>query len=67
MGRGGWQVRATSRVAMTSTREHFVIHAAIDAFEGDRRVCCRNWERRIKRELVWRTSLLPKMAAQADA
>jgi putative CocE/NonD family hydrolase len=52
MGRGGWQVRATSRVAMTSTREHFIIHAAIDAFEGDRRVCSRNWERRIKRELV---------------
>jgi putative CocE/NonD family hydrolase len=52
MGRGSWQIRTRSRVALKATREEFVLQAEVDAFEGDHRIFSRNWDRRIKRDLV---------------
>ena len=37
---------------MRATREHFLIDAELDAFEGERRVFARNWHAKIPRDLV---------------
>jgi uncharacterized protein len=52
MGRGEFQVRTATRVVMTATKEDFLLHAECDAYEGDRRVFARNWDRTIRRDLV---------------
>jgi uncharacterized protein len=51
-GRSGWQVRVETRTHMRATREDFLIEAEIDAYEGQRRVLCRNWHAKIPRDLV---------------
>jgi predicted acyl esterase len=50
--RGDWQVETRTRTVLTSTVDHFHIYADLDAFEGDKRVFSRSWERIIKRDLV---------------
>ena len=52
MGRGDFQVRTASRVVMTATAENFLLHAEVDAWEGDKRVFARNFDRVIPRDLV---------------
>ena len=52
MGRGDFQIRTATRVVMTATRENFLLHAELDAWDGDRRVCARNFDRTIPRDLV---------------
>ena len=37
-GRSSWQVSTVTRATLTSAPESFVIHAELDAYEGDRRV-----------------------------
>jgi predicted acyl esterase len=51
-GRGDWQVRVETRTRMRATREHFLIDAELDAYEGERRVFCRNWCSSVPRDLV---------------
>ena len=51
-GRGDWQVRVETRTRMRATREDFLIDAELDAYEGERRVFCRNWHAKIPRDLV---------------
>jgi uncharacterized protein len=51
-GRGDWQVRVETRTRMRATREHFLIDAELDAYEGARRVFCRNWCSSVPRDLV---------------
>jgi len=51
-GRGSWQVRTVTRATLTSTPESFVIHAELDAYEGDRRVYSNNWHHTVRRDLV---------------
>jgi hypothetical protein len=51
MGRGDFQVRTATRIVMTATRENFLLHAELDAWEGDRRVYARNFDRTIPRDL----------------
>jgi len=50
--RGGWQVHTETRTVLTSTETEFHIQADLDAFEGDRRVFCKSWDRRIPRDFV---------------
>jgi hypothetical protein len=50
--RGDWQVETTTRTVLTCTRTDFHIHALIDAYEGERRVYSRNWNRSIPRDHV---------------
>jgi uncharacterized protein len=50
--RGDWQVRVETRTRMRATREHFLIDAGLDAYEGGQRVFCRNWHAMIPRDLV---------------
>jgi hypothetical protein len=52
--RGDWQVRVESRTRMRATREHFLIDAELDAYEGEdeRRVFSRSWHTEIPRDLV---------------
>jgi uncharacterized protein len=51
-GRGDWQVRVETCTRMRATREHFLIDAELDAYEGQRRVFCRDWHAKIPRDLV---------------
>jgi hypothetical protein len=51
-GRGHWQVRVETRTRMRATAEHFLIDAELDAYEGERRVFCRDWHAEIPRDLV---------------
>ena len=50
--RCGWRVRTETRTVLTSTATDFHLHAQLDAWEGDRRVYSRNWQRTIPRDLV---------------
>lgn len=52
MGRGDFQVRTDTRIVMTATRDDFCLHAECDAYEGERRVFSRDWNRTIRRDLV---------------
>ncbi len=52
-----WRVEVVTRTVLTSTREHFLINAQLDAYEldeqqGSPRVYSQNWERSIPRDLV---------------
>jgi hypothetical protein len=50
--RGSWRVSAESNIVLTGDREAFRVNARLDAFEGDNRVFCRDWDERIPRDLV---------------
>ena len=50
--RRDWQVRVESRTRMRASREHFLIDAELDAYEGERRVFSRSWHAEIPRDLV---------------
>ena len=50
--RGDWRVRTLTRTRLTSTPDTFVIHAELDAHEGDRRVFAGNRGIEVARDLV---------------
>ncbi len=50
--RGDWRIRTETRTVMTCTRDAFEIAATMEAFEAERRVFSRTWDRRIARDLV---------------
>jgi hypothetical protein len=52
MRRGDWRVETRTRTVLTSTREHFTLRAELDAYEEDRRVFAKSWDRRIERDLL---------------
>ena len=52
MSRGDWAIKTRTRTVMTSTRTSFVLHAELDAFEGEQRVFSRNWASEIPRDEV---------------
>jgi hypothetical protein len=45
-------VETITRTVLTSTEDHFRLHAELDAFEGDERVFSRNWLYEIPRDHV---------------
>ena len=50
--RGTWHVRIDTRTVLRSTPVAFLVHARLDAYEGEQRVYSRNWDARIPRDLV---------------
>ena len=50
--REDWSVTIDTRIAMTATRDDFVLNANLDAREGDNIVHQRDWSLRIPRDLV---------------
>ncbi len=44
-----WDVRTVTRTLLTCTKDEFQIHATLDAFENERRVFTKTWDRRIPR------------------
>ncbi|MGH3629085.1 MAG: CocE/NonD family hydrolase [Sciscionella sp.] len=50
--RGEWEVSTTTRTKLTSTATEFVLHAELDAYEGEQRVASYNWDRTVPRDLV---------------
>jgi len=52
LSRGHWSVRTESYSLMWSDAGHFHVHARLDAFEGERRVYSREWDRSIPRECL---------------
>lgn len=50
--RGAWHARTETRTVLTCTAEAFQLHAALDAYEGDKRVFCRSWDRTIPRDCL---------------
>jgi hypothetical protein len=50
--RGDWRVETIAHTLLTSDATHFRIRAELDAYEGDARVHCESWDRRIPRDRV---------------
>jgi len=52
LGRAGWSTRVETRTLFSATETEFRLEAELEAFEGDKRIFARKWDRRIKRQLV---------------
>ena len=52
IGRGSWQVRIETRMALSATRDSFRLAADFDAFENETRIFTRNWRHEIPRDEV---------------
>jgi hypothetical protein len=52
MGREGWNVRTEVRTKVTSTADAFVLHAQLDAWDGDTAVFSRIWDLQVPRDNV---------------
>ena len=52
LARGDWSVHTRTRTVLTCDSECFYLRAELDAWEGDQRVYSRNWDSRIRRNLV---------------
>ncbi len=50
--RDDWSVKTITKTILTATTTHFYIFADLDAYEGDKRVYCQSWERKIPRNFV---------------
>jgi hypothetical protein len=52
VGRGAWQTRVDTHTKMSCTSREYILDATLDAFEGDKRVLSRTWQRRIPRDFT---------------
>jgi putative CocE/NonD family hydrolase len=50
--RGDWDARTTTRTTLSCTATEFLLHAELDAYEGQQRVFSRNWDETIPRDCV---------------
>ena len=50
--REAWQVRIETAMRLFCTRDAFLLRASLRAWEGDREVCHRDWDRSIPRDLA---------------
>ncbi len=50
--RDDWSVRVETRTRLTATNGEFRLEASLEAFEGERRVFDRTWDRRVPRDLM---------------
>lgn len=50
--RGDWDIKTVTRTILSSTATEFHITADIDAYENNKRIYCKSWDKRIKRKLV---------------
>jgi putative CocE/NonD family hydrolase len=51
-GRGSWQTRVVATARMSSTTRDFELEASLEAYEGDTRICRRDWKARVPRGTV---------------
>lgn len=50
--RGDWHCATETRMRLTADREYFYLAAQLDAWEGEKRIFSRNWDRKIRRWCV---------------
>ena len=50
--RDDWQIKTVTRTVLHCDKNNFYLDAELDAYEGNTRICSKNWNRRIKRNLV---------------
>jgi predicted acyl esterase len=50
--RDTWQIRIETHLRLSCTRDAFLLHASLSAWEGADRVCHRSWDRTIRRDCV---------------
>jgi uncharacterized protein len=50
--RDGWNIRTVTHTELTSDEQYFYINADVDAYEGDVRIFCNSWNRKVLRNLV---------------
>ena len=50
--RGDWSTRVETRTQFSATKTHFQLVAKMEAYEGEKRIYSRNWDRKVKRDLV---------------
>jgi hypothetical protein len=47
--RKGWCIRTESRTHVSCNRQHFIVRASLEAFEGEKKVFARNFDERVRR------------------
>jgi uncharacterized protein len=52
MTRNDWRIRVETALRMSCTRDAFLVRASLRAFEGDKEVCHRDWDRSIPRDFL---------------
>jgi hypothetical protein len=52
VARGAWRTTVDTSLRMSCTREAFRLQATIEAYAGDEKVCAREWNETIRRDLV---------------
>ncbi len=52
ISRADWRTRIETSVRMTCTRDAFVLHASLRAWDADEEVCSREWDVSVPRDLV---------------
>jgi hypothetical protein len=52
LARGDWTIRIETQLRLSCTRETFLVHASLRAWEGANQVCSRTWDRRIARDCL---------------
>jgi hypothetical protein len=50
--RDDWRVKTITRTLLHCDENHFYLDAELDAYEGDKRIFSKNWNRRIKRNMI---------------
>ncbi len=50
--RKDWHIKTVTHTIMTSNAEEFKISADLDAYENGKRIFCKSWHKRIKRDFV---------------
>lgn len=50
--RGGWHARVTTRTVLTSDEKNFYLQAELDAYESDKRIFSKNWDKVIARDYL---------------
>ena len=50
--RGDWKVRTETYSAMTASKTHWHVTGRLEAYEGDVKILTREWDQKIKRQLV---------------
>ena len=50
VGRGSWQTRVDTHTRMSCTSQEYILDATLDAFEGEKRILTRSWQRRVPRD-----------------
>lgn len=50
--RGDWKVRTETRSAMTASKGYWHVTGSLEAFENDKLILTRTWDKKVKRKLV---------------